>query len=212
MNLLIIDDHEIVRAGVKNVLKDTYPNAFIFEAFDERSALEIVKQQQHDLIIMDVQMPQTDTFGLLGFIKMKYPAARVLIFSMSNENIYAKRFIKSGAMGFVSKSAGLVELLKAVDMAMNGRKYISDQFADQLANELSEENTNNPFDTLSKREFEVAGLLVKNKSVTEIGDILSINSSTVASHKARVFEKLGVQNITELIELENSLQQNKFSQ
>jgi two-component system invasion response regulator UvrY len=161
---------------------------------------------------MDVQMPQTDTFGLLGFIKMKYPAARVLIFSMSNENIYAKRFIKSGAMGFVSKSAGLVELLKAVDMAMNDRKYISDQFADQLANELSEENTNNPFDTLSKREFEVAGLLVKNKSVTEIGDILSINSSTVASHKARVFEKLGVQKITELIELENSLQQNKSSQ
>ncbi|MFM2360905.1 MAG: hypothetical protein RLY16_2898 [Bacteroidota bacterium] len=205
MDLLIIDDHEVVRAGVKNVLLDTYKNATIYEAYDEKSALELIKHKQHDLIIMDVQMPQTDTFGLLNFIKLKYPSSRVLVFSMGNENIYAKRFIKSGAMGFVSKSAGLTELLRAVDMVMNGRKYISDHFAELLANQVSDDVQPSQFDVLSKREFEVATLLMKNKSINEIAEILSINNSTVASHKARVLEKMGVKNVMELIELETSI-------
>jgi two-component system invasion response regulator UvrY len=122
---------------------------------------------------------------------------------MSNETIYAKRFLKSGAMGFVSKSTGLAELTKAVELVMNGRKYISENLSELLAQEFDVDAKPNQFDLLSKREFEVAALLMKSKSINEIASILSINSSTVASHKARVLEKMNAKNITELIEIDN---------
>src|SRR5688572_24202776 len=101
---LIIDDHEIVRVGVKNVLTQLFRPCDVFEANNENSALAILKTQPCDLIIMDVQMPETDAFGLLQHITIRYPDTKVLIFSMSPENVYARRFLKLGAMGFVSKS------------------------------------------------------------------------------------------------------------
>lgn len=203
MDILIVDDHEVVRTGVRSVLQDIFNHATIYEAYDEKSALVLVKERNYHLIIMDVQMPNTDSFGFLEYIKLKDQNARVLVFSMSNETIYAKRFLKSGAMGFVSKSTGLAELTKAVELVMNGRKYISENLSELLAQEFDADAKPNQFDLLSKREFEVAALLMKNKSINEIASILSINSSTVASHKARVLEKMNAKNITELIEIDN---------
>jgi two-component system, NarL family, invasion response regulator UvrY len=203
MDLLIVDDHEVVRTGVRSVLQDIFSQATIYEAYDEKSALVLVKERNYHLIIMDVQMPNTDSFGFLEYIKLKDAQARVLVFSMSNETIYAKRFLKSGAMGFVSKSTGLAELTKAVELVMNGRKYISENLSELLAQEFDADAKPNQFDLLSKREFEVAALLMKNKTINEIASILSINSSTVASHKARVLEKMNAKNITELIEIDN---------
>ena len=146
-------------------------------------------------------MPDTDTAGLMEYIKTRYPGARVLMFSMSAENVYAKRFLKAGAMGFVSKNAGLVELKKAVELVLNDRKYISESLAEQLAGEIGSQQPSNPFDKLSAREFEIATLLMTGKSGSEISEMLSINSSTVGTHKARLFEKLGVSNLPELIEV-----------
>ena len=123
------------------------------------------------------------------------------MFSMSPENVYAKRFLKAGAMGFISKNAGLTELKKAVELVLNDRKYISESLAEQLAGEIGSQQPSNPFDKLSAREFEIANLLMTGKSGSEISDILSINSSTVGTHKARMFEKLGVNNLPELIEV-----------
>ena len=96
-NFLLIDDHEIVRAGVKNVLTEIFKPCEIFEANDEKSALQELKARKYDLVIMDVQMPDTDTAGLMEYIKTRYPEAKVLMFSMSAENVYAKRFLKAGA-------------------------------------------------------------------------------------------------------------------
>ena len=200
-NFLLIDDHEIVRSGVKNVLLELFKPCDIFEAKDEKSALNQLKERKYDLVIMDVQMPDTDTAGLMEYIKTRYSDTRVLMFSMSAENVYAKRFLKAGAMGFVSKNAGLMELKKAVELVLNDRKYISENLAEQLAAEIGSQQPNNPFDKLSAREFEIANLLMTGKSGSEISDLLSINSSTVGTHKARLFEKLGVNNLPELIEV-----------
>ena len=109
-NFLLIDDHEIVRSGVKTVLLELFKPCEIFEASNEREALVQLKARKYDLIIMDVQMPDTDSAGLLKNIKIKTPEVKVLIFSMSAENLYAKRFMKLGAMGFVTKNSGLSEL------------------------------------------------------------------------------------------------------
>ncbi|MEO6548268.1 MAG: response regulator transcription factor [Ferruginibacter sp.] len=200
-NFLLIDDHEIVRSGVKNVLQELFKPCDIFEANDEKSALTQLKAHTYDLVIMDVQMPGTDTAGLMEYIKTRYADTRVLMFSMSSENVYAKRFLKAGAMGFVSKNSGLLELKKAVELVLNNRKYISENLAEQLAAEIGSEQPNNPFDKLSAREFEIANLLMTGKSGSQISELLSINSSTVGTHKARLFEKLGVTNLPELIEV-----------
>ena len=116
-NFLLIDDHEIVRSGVKTVLLEMFKPCEIFEACNEKEALDQLKARRYELIIMDVQMPDTDSAGLMKNIKTRYPDAKVLIFSMSAENLYAKRFMKSGAMGFVTKNAGLSELIKAINLA-----------------------------------------------------------------------------------------------
>jgi two-component system, NarL family, invasion response regulator UvrY len=200
-NFLLIDDHEIVRSGVKNVLQEIFKPCEIYEANNEKTALQALKSRNYDLIIMDVQIPDTDTAGLMEYIKTRYPEAKVLMFSMSAENVYAKRFFKAGAMGFVSKNAGLSELKKAVELVLNDRKYISENLAEQLAAEIGTQQPTNPFDKLSAREFEIATLLMTGKTGSEISELLAINSSTVGTHKARLFEKLGVTNLPELIEV-----------
>ncbi|MBC7687775.1 MAG: response regulator transcription factor [Aquabacterium sp.] len=200
-NFLLIDDHEIVRSGVKNVLQALFKPCEIYEAKDEKSVLSELKARSYDLVIMDVQMPDTDTAGLMDYIKTRYPDLKVLMFSMSAENVYAKRFLKAGAMGFVSKNSGLTELKKAIELVLNDRKYISEDLAEQLAGEIGSKQPNNPFDKLSAREFEIANLLILGKSGSDISELLSINSSTVGTHKARLFEKLHVSNLAELIEV-----------
>jgi two-component system invasion response regulator UvrY len=198
---LLVDDHEIVRSGVKTVLTELFKPCDIAEASNEKEALAQLKLGKYDLIIMDVQMPDTDTAGLLKNIRTKTPEAKVLIFTMSPENLYAKRFMKLGAMGFVTKNSGLAELVKAINLILNNRKYISEAFAEILASEVSEEKSDNPFESLSSREFEIVSLIIQGKSLNEISDLLAIHSSTVSTHKSRLFDKLGVKNLPELLEL-----------
>ncbi len=201
---LLVDDHVVVRSGIKNLLTDIYKPLEIHEAFNGDSATEQLRQNSYDLIMLDIQMPDTDTLGLMQYIHVKYPAAKVLVFSMSPENIYAKRFIKAGAYGFVSKEAPLEEITRAINLVLNGRKFISDTLADKLAEESFSGKSGNPFNGLSPREFEIVSLLLTGKTVSEISHSLNIQTSTVGTHKARLFEKLGVTNLLELKDLATS--------
>ena len=201
-NFLLIDDHEIIRSGVKNVLLELFTPCEVFESKDESTALEQLKLRTYDLIIMDVQMPNTDAAGLMEYINTKYPEAKVLIFSMTTENIYAKRFLKAGAMGFVSKNSGLVELKKAIEMILDNNVYVSNNLLEQLVSDLGNANkTSNPLEKLSSREVQIVALLTSGKTITEISQILSLAISTVGTYKARLFEKLKVNNLVELIEM-----------
>lgn len=198
---LLVDDHVVVRSGIKVLLSDIYKPATIDEAFDGGSAIEKLKEHQYDLIMLDIQMPNTDTLSLMRYIHTEYPAARVLVFSMSAENIYAKRFIKAGAYGFVSKEAPLDDITRAIDVILNNRKFISESLADSLAEDSFMGRSSNPFNELSPREFEIVSLLLAGKTVSDIAHSLNIQTSTVGTHKARLFDKLGVTNILELKEL-----------
>ncbi|HMC99009.1 MAG TPA: response regulator transcription factor [Ferruginibacter sp.] len=198
---LLVDDHVVVRSGIKVLLSEIYKPAEIYEAFDGESTRERLKEHEFDLIMLDIQMPNTDTLGLMKFIHQDYPTAKVLIFSMSAENIYAKRFMKAGAYGFISKEAPLDEITRAINLILNDRKYISDTLIDQLAEDSLTGNSNNPFDKLSPKEFEIVSLLLGGKTLTEISQTLNIHTSTAGTHKARLFEKLGVSNVLELSEL-----------
>lgn len=200
-NFLLIDDHEIIRLGVKSVLNEMYFPCTILEADNEQSAIEQLKKNKFDLIVMDVHMPNTDTSGLLQYIINLHPESKVLIFSMSDEKIYAKKFLKQGAKGFVSKTAGLSELTHAITLVLNNRRYISETLADSLADQIGDKQTNNPFEKLSSREIDIASLLIKGVTISEISEQLNISISTVSTYKSRIFEKLKLNNISELIEM-----------
>lgn len=199
LNFLIVDDHEIVRAGVKNVLRMTFKPDEIVEASNELTTKAALLQTAFQLIIMDVQMPNTDTIGLVSFIRSNYPESKLLMFSMTPEKIYANKFYNEGVMGFVSKSAGLNELCKAIDLVLNERKYFSESFLEHLAQGDTFSRFENPFGKLSAREMEVTMQLIKGISSASIAQHLSINSSTLSSHKAHIFQKLDVSNLSELI-------------
>jgi DNA-binding NarL/FixJ family response regulator len=201
---LLIDDHVVVRSGIKILLSEIYKPSEIHEAHDGDSALEKVKQNTYDLVMLDIQMPKTDTFGLMEFFKIKYPELKVLIFSMSPENIYAKRFLKAGAKGFLSKDAPLEEIKKAINLVLNDKKYISESLMEILAESSGKENDGNLFNTLSAREFEIVSLLLTGQTISQIGNTLHLQVSTIGTHKARIFEKLKVSNILELKELANT--------
>ncbi len=198
---LLVDDHVVVRSGVKILLADLYTSSEIYEAMNGETAIAKLKESEYDLIFMDIQMPNTDTLGLMEYIHVTYPHAKVLMFSMSAENIYAKRFMKAGAYGFVSKEAPLEEITKAITTILGGKKYISEALAQKLAEDSYSGKSGNPFNELSPREFEIVSLLLEGKTVTEISQVLNIQTSTVGTHKARLFEKLGVENILQLKEL-----------
>ncbi|MGC4101983.1 response regulator [Ferruginibacter sp.] len=198
---LIVDDHVIVRSGIKFLLTEVYQLAEIHEAADGDSATEKLKEHHFDLIMLDIQMPKTDSFGLMEYIHIKYPQAKVLVFSVSAENTYARRFMKAGAYGFVSKEAPLEEIIKAINLVLNDRKYISESLAYKIAEDSFAGRSDNPFNKLSPREFEIVSLLLNGQTVSEISQSLNIQTSTVGTHKARLFEKLSITNILELKEL-----------
>ncbi|HEY8690254.1 MAG TPA: response regulator transcription factor [Chitinophagaceae bacterium] len=198
---LLIDDHAIVRSGIKFWLSAEYENSEIDEAESGKEASQKINGSEYDLILLDIHMPETNSFELLKSILNTRPESKVLIFSMNSEGVYAKRFLKAGAMGFVSKDAPIEELKKAVDLTLNNKKYFSDLFLESVQDEKNSNEYNNPFSSLSGREFEITNLLLEGKGVGEISILLNIKNSTTGTYKARIFEKLNLQNVLQLNDL-----------
>lgn len=201
---LLIDDHFVVRAGMKGVLGGLYRLSEVHEATDADSTIALLKKHTYDLVLMDIQIPNNNMLGLMEYIHTRYPAIKVLMFSMSAEQIYAKRFIKAGAMGFLAKDAPAEEIARALNLVLNNRKYISVTLAETLANNAVAGVPENPFNRLSAREFEIVSLLLSGKTLNSVAETLHLQASTVGTHKARAFEKLGVGNLIQLKELAGS--------
>lgn len=200
-NILLIDDHTLIRTALKFILKDTVSNCNIDEATNSDSAIEKVKANSYDIAIMDVSMPNTDSLTLLNNILAFKPGTKILMFSMNPEEIFARRYLSMGAMGYLRKDAGEEETRKAITTVLNGKRYISRELAEKLIEDTFNAAPENPFDKLSAREFEVTQHLIRGDSVAQICRKLNLNSSTVSSHKYRILEKLNVSNTVEIINL-----------
>lgn len=197
-NVLILDDHAVVRKGVKALLQDYDPGLQIYEAGDGASTLELLKQQPVDIAIMDLQLPDTESIGLIEYIGIRYPHVYMLVFSMLPQDIYGRRVISLGASGYLSKDAPYDEVKKAFGLALSGRRYMSQELVDAIASQLSGNALKNPFEELSHREFEIIQLLLKGNTITAIGRALHIKPSTVGTYKGRIFDKMQVRTIYEL--------------
>ena len=201
-NILLVDDHSIVRTGLKLLIHDFLPHTNIDEANDGNSALEKIKQKNYDLVVMDVNMPNTDSFGTLQTILTINSSIKVIMFSMNAEEVYARRYLKMGAMGYIRKDAPNSEIEKAITSVLNNKSYVSQELTQKMLYDLhSKTESENPFDKLSTREFEIVQHLAQGDSVAEISKKLNVHTSTVGTHKARIFEKLHCHNVIDLTNL-----------
>lgn len=197
-NILLVDDHLVIRKGLITLLNDFYKSLHFFEASDDEAALEILKNNNIDLLVLDLQLPEIDTIHLIELISIKYPNLYILVFSMLPVSMYGMRVIKAGASGFLNKDAPMNEVKNGFDSALSGKRYLNQQLVEILAQNVNRQNMGNPFEKLSHREFEIIHLLLKGQSISEIGKKLNIKPSTVGTYKFRIFEKLNVSTIFEI--------------
>lgn len=200
MRILIAGDHTIVREGIKMLLTEAYPLAEIVDVSDAVDLMRLVYKEKWDVIICDISMPPGDS-GLEAVKKIKEhsPKTPVIILSMHSPDQYAVRSIKAGAMGYLTKGAATLELVKAVNQVMSGRKYLSPDVADALADAFEHIDSAKSVESLSDREFEVFKLLASGHSISDIAKELVLSSNTVSTFRARIFEKMGFHNNLELI-------------
>jgi two-component system invasion response regulator UvrY len=196
--ILLVDDHTIIRSGLKMLLGCDLNGYTFDEAANGDAALECVGAFDYDIIIMDINMPGTDSFATVEKILHSKPESRILMFSMNAESIYAKRFLKLGVKGYVRKDEPADEIKQAVMTVLNNRRYISKIFSESLAEEISSNKKSNPFDNLSPRQFEIAQRLIQGKKISDICQELQLHSSTVSTQKNRIYEKLNVDNLVDL--------------
>lgn len=199
MKILIADDHTIVREGVKMLLTEAYPFAEITDVSDSASVISKASADKWDVIICDISMPPGDS-GLDAIKKIKEhaPKTPVLILSMHAPDQYALRAIKAGAMGYINKGVATFELVKAVNRVISGKKYLSEDVANILADAM-EQKYDPCVEHLSDREFEVFKLMASGHSVSEISRQLLLSTNTISTFRLRVFEKMGFRNNMELI-------------
>jgi DNA-binding NarL/FixJ family response regulator len=207
MQILIADDHAIVRKGLKHLILEEFPTAVIGEVENaEQLTMETLKKKW-DVVICDLSMPGRSGLDALQQIKQSTPGLPVLIMSMHREDQYALRVLKAGASGFLGKDTIHEELIKAIRTVLAGKKFITPSVAERLADLFDENSGQIAHEQLSNREFDVFKLLASGKSVSDIANQLSLSVTTVSTYRARILEKLKMKTNAELTRygIENGL-------
>jgi two-component system, NarL family, invasion response regulator UvrY len=197
--ILVIDDHEVVRDGVKRILDELSGAVTFGEASTAPEALRLADEQRWDVAVLDLSLGGRSGLEVLAELKRIHPQLPVLILSMHSEEQYARRAFKAGAAGYITKDSPRAELLKAINKVMKGGKYVSPALAEQLVFDLERGSDRPPHETLSNRELEVMIHLAAGKSVSEIAALLSLSDKTISTYRARLLEKMGLKTNAELI-------------
>jgi two-component system invasion response regulator UvrY len=199
MRFLLVDDHKIIREGLKQILLMHFPSSSFEESCDAEEVITKLKSSVFDLAICDLSMPGRGGLDVVKQAKEICPALPVLILSMHPDEHYAVRALKAGAWGYVNKSDGAEVLIPAIQKVLQGRKYVPPHIAEELAESLSENRSVYLHEHLSAREFDVFRLLADGKSISEISHQLSLSLSTVSTHRARILSKMNMKNNAELV-------------
>jgi DNA-binding NarL/FixJ family response regulator len=199
IRILIVDDHDVIRSGMKQVLADAFKGAIFGEAENGDQALEAVSRQRWDLVLLDMTMPGKSGLEILDQIADAQPHLRVLIVSGHPEEQYAVRALKAGAAGYITKDTALEELVAAVKKALAGGKYVSASLAENLVIGLNTGTANFPHESLSDREFQIMRRFGEGKSPKEIGFELEIDAKTVSTYRARILKKMKLKTNADII-------------
>jgi two-component system invasion response regulator UvrY len=198
MKFLIADDHAIVRKGLAQLLREEFSDAEIQEASNSNEIIEKATSGIWDIILMDISMPGRNGLETLKQIRDMGVKAPVLVISMHPEEQYAVRVIKAGASGFLNKDSATDELIAAVHKVLLGKKYISATLAEKLAEGIDSSSQKPAHELLSDRELQVLQLIASGKTVGDIADEISLSVNTISTYRARILEKLNLNNSAEL--------------
>ncbi len=199
--ILIIEDHPIVRKGFSMLINQDDELQTIGEAGDYHSALEMVRNTEADLILLDLSLGDGNGIELIKEIKVINPALPVLVVSLHDENLYAERALKAGAKGYVMKSEATDNILTAIKKIMNGEVYLSEGMKDKFINRMAGmgKEGSSPMDILSDREFEVFQFIGDGRTTKEIAQFLNLSIKTVETYKSHIKTKLEIKDSTDLI-------------
>jgi DNA-binding NarL/FixJ family response regulator len=196
--ILIADDHELLRRGLKTILAEAFPDLLVGEAADARQTLEAAEEQPWDVVLLDINMPGRSGLDALQDLKRLHPQMPVVVLSVFPEKDYAIRAFKLGASGYVSKQSASGELLAAIRKALAGGRYVTPLLAEALAATVAGEAPAVPHEMLSNRELQVFRLVALGKPLKEIAAELSLSEKTIGTYRRRIAQKIGLSTNVEL--------------
>jgi DNA-binding NarL/FixJ family response regulator len=196
--VLLVDDHAVVRHGLRAVLEDELGDIAVQEAGTAKGGIDCLRKNHYDALILDIGLPDRNGLDLLKSIHAEWPDLPVLILSMFDESQYGVRMIKAGAAGYVTKASAPEKFVTAVKKVLAGGRYISSNLAERLAENLCGHFDEEPYDVLSDREYQIFLLIASGKTVSEIADELCLSVKTVSTHRTHVLEKTNMKNNAEL--------------
>ena len=199
MNILIADDHTVVRQGLKQILAGEPDMLVVGEAKNATETLELARNLEWDALILDYSMPDGNGLVLLKEIKQSYPGRPVLILSMHPEDSIAISVLRAGAAGYISKECASEELTVAIRKAVSGKKYVSASLAEKLALDLEGGSQAPPHESLSDREYRVMWMIASGKSITTIAEELFLSPNTISTYRIRILKKLELENNADLV-------------
>jgi DNA-binding NarL/FixJ family response regulator len=199
LKILLVDDHALVRSGIRLLLSDEPDIGRVGEADTATQALQLIRAEEWDVIIMDINMPGQNALSILHLIKHEKPELPVLILTMYSERQYALRALKEGASGFITKVSAPDTLITAIRKVVDGGAYVSPTLALMLAQNLRSKPRETLYDLLSDRELTVLCAIAEGKHLSQIGFDLNLSAKTITTYRTRVLNKLGMHTNTELV-------------
>ena len=201
IDVLLIDDHALVRTGIRRLLEDSGQIRIAGEADCGEDGVTLAQQLNPDVILMDVSMPGIGGVEACRRILQRDPGQKIIVLTIHNEQTFPKRMLEIGARGYLTKECGVDEMLLAIKQVYSGKAYIAPSIAQQLALSLLPGNQHNPIDRLSRREFQVMLMISHGLTNAAISEKLCLSPKTVSTYRLRLLEKLGAQNEVDLIKI-----------
>jgi two-component system, NarL family, invasion response regulator UvrY len=196
--ILLVDDHPIVRQGIKQVLAGAFHPALVGEAANAEEGMSEIRGSDWDVMVLDLTLPGTSGLELLKDLRRERPTLPVLVLSMHPPEQFARRVMNAGASGYLTKDTSPTELIKAVSEVIAGRRYLNPAIIEELVANLPERGQR-PHESLSDREYQVMRMIASGLTVSQIALRLSLSVKTVSTYRARVLEKMGMQTTAELM-------------
>jgi|SRR5690554_2385018 len=201
LNVITADDHSIITKSMALIIGELYEGAVVHQLTTIAEVVEVLESTAIDLLVLDISFPDENPLNTLPLLRKKYPGLKILIFSGHEEEHYALRCINSGANGYLSKLSTEEEIQSAIREVMDSGKFVSKNIQDKILKNYFSKKPINPMDRLTNREFEIAKLLACGYGNTEISNRLNLKGSTVSTYRNRVFEKLEIDSIADLIQI-----------
>jgi two-component system invasion response regulator UvrY len=197
--ILLVDDHPVVRQGIKQILADAFHPAQVGEAANAEEVMSEIKNAEWDVMVLDLSLPGTSGLDLLKDLRRERPTLPVLVLSMYPLDQFARRAMNAGASGYLTKDSHPNELVKAVGEVIAGRRYLNHAVIEELVSNLQPERGRRPHEVLSDREYQVLRMIASGLTVSQVAARLSLSVKTVSTYRARVLEKMNMKTTAELM-------------